>query len=49
MREFAAELDVNHTDIQDVYTGRRDPGPTLLRKLKVKKTVQKTVIYSLIK
>jgi hypothetical protein len=47
IREFAASVGMSHTYIADVYTGRRNPGPNILRylhpRLKAYKTT--TIVY----
>jgi transcriptional regulator with XRE-family HTH domain len=45
LRQFAAELGVAPSYLSDVYRGRREPGPKILRLLGVRKRVTRSVEY----
>lgn len=45
LREFARELGVAPSYLSDVYRGRREPGPKILRPLGFRKRIQRRVEY----
>lgn len=45
LRKFAEEIDLSAAYLSDVYRGNREPGPKLLRLVKVKRIKKTTIEY----
>lgn len=45
LREYASSLGITAAYLSDIYKGRREPGPKILKKFKLTKNRTTTVVY----